>query len=427
MAKKSNPPRDMANDIMGVLRKGTKKWTKTRKAEERSPASRSYRAQRMTRERGASFKDAASEIMEDVYNRVSGNGALPANARQIMYAARGHIQKVTGRQLESNYFTQTLLPDYVEENNVDWDVVYDARGHFTEPHTKTSFGIGTLEVRNYLAGFDDPAVVDATFSQAGAVTNGPSGNFGAVLFIEKEGFDPILKAAQIADRYDVAIMSTKGMSVVAARALADEMCSDHNIPLLLLHDFDKAGFSIAGTLQRDTRRYQFQNSITVVDLGLSLADVEEMALEDEYQHHPKSNKSALIGNLRTNGASEEEIAFMFRDFDGLRSTRRVELNAMTSPQFVAFVERKLRDNGVAKIVPDQVLLAKVYAGIERGRRLKEAFLELDEVAMEDFKPPEDLEKRVNEALENSPHIRWDAAIEAIAAVDAAQPPADGVP
>jgi hypothetical protein len=28
--------------------------------------------------------------------------------------------------------------------------------------------------------------------------------------------------------------------------------------------------------------------------------------------------------------------------------RRVELNAMTSPQFVAFVERKLRENGIAK-------------------------------------------------------------------------------
>jgi DNA topoisomerase VI subunit A len=98
-----------------------------------------------------------------------------------------------------------------------------------------------------------------------------------VLFIEKEGFAPLFKAAQIAERFDVAIMSTKGMSVVAARALVDEMCFDHEVPLLLLHDFDKAGFSIAGTLQRDTRRYEFQNAIQIIDLGLSLADVEQMA------------------------------------------------------------------------------------------------------------------------------------------------------
>jgi hypothetical protein len=92
-----------------------------------------------------------------------------------------------------------------------------------------------------------------------------------------------------------------------------------------LHDFDKAGFSIAGTLQRDTRRYEFQNASKIIDLGLSLEDVEAMGLESEYQHHPKGQKAVPIDNLRTNGASEEEIAFMFRDFDSRRLTRRVEL------------------------------------------------------------------------------------------------------
>jgi hypothetical protein len=410
MAKKTDRPRDLANDIIGLVLEGTKKWTRTKKAEERNPASRSYRAQRMTRERGVSFKEAAAEIMDQAFLKVSGDRQYPANARQIMYAARPHIQQRTGKQLESNYFTQTLLPDYRQENDVDWDVVYDARGHFTEPHTKHSFGIGTLEVRNYLDGFHDPKLVDAAFGQAEVETSGPNGNFGAVLFIEKEGFDPILKAAQIADRYDVAIMSTKGMSVTAARAPADEMCFEHDIPLLVLRDFDKAGFSIAGTLQRDTRRYEFQNSIEVIELGLGLADVEAMGLDSEYQHHPKGTKAALADNLRTNGASEEEIAFMFRDFDRLRSTRRV---AMTSPQFVAFVERKLSENGVAKIVPDQERLAKVYAGIERGRRLKEAVEELAAIDMKDFEAPKDLGKRVRKVLKKKPHLRWDAAVEAI--------------
>jgi hypothetical protein len=413
MAKKIDRPRDLANDIIGLVRKGTKKWTRTKKAEERSPTSRAYRAQRMTRERGVSFKDAAAEIMRTAFLKVSGNGQYPANARQIMYAARPHIQQRTGKQLESNYFTQTLLPDYLQETGVTWDVVYDARGHFAEPHTGTSFGIGTLEVRNYLAGFRKPNFVDAGVGQGKVETSGPSGNFGAVLFIEKEGFDPILKAAQIAAKYDVAMMSTKGMSVTAARELADKMCHDHDVPLLVLRDFDKAGFSIAGTLQRDTRRYEFQNSIKVIELGLSLTDVEAMGLESEYQHHPKGKKFALMANLRENGASEAEIAFMFRDFDTLRSTRRVELNAMTSPQFVAFIERKLRENGIAKIIPDQKLLAKVYAGTERGRRLEEAVDELDDIDMNDFKPPKDLEQRVRKILEKHPAMRWDAAIERI--------------
>ena len=194
---KSDRPRDLANDIIGLVREGTKKWTKTRKAEERSPSARLYRASRMTRERGVSFKEAAAEIMEEAYNHVSGGGELPANARQIMYAARGHIQKVTGREIELEYFTQTLLPDYLEEHaDLFWDVVYDARGHFTEPHDngKTSFEIGTLEVRNYLADFHDPSVIGAGFSQSKVETSGPSGNFGAVLFIEKEGFCAALQS-----------------------------------------------------------------------------------------------------------------------------------------------------------------------------------------------------------------------------------------
>jgi hypothetical protein len=419
MAKKAEP-RSTTADIVGVIREGTKKWTKTVKAEERSPASRSYRYARMTRERGVSFKEAAAQIMPEAYRKVSGPKSLPANARQIMYAARDHIQKVTGKPLDDNYFTQTLLPDYLNETGVDWDVVYDARGHFNEPHAGKSFGIGTLEVRSYLARFQEPQLVEARLSAASVATCGPQGNFGAVLFIEKEGFDPLLKAAQIANKYDLATMSTKGMSVTAARALADEMCYDYDIPLLLLHDFDKSGFSIAGTLQRDARRYEFQNSITTIDLGLSLEDVEQMGLAFEHQFQPKGDKAAMMANLRENGATDAEIAFMFADFDALRSTRRVELNAMTSPQLIAFVKRKLKEHGINKVVPDQALLAEACANLQRGQRLKEALEEAiedieegdtEEVDAKDyFTAPKDLPRRVRALLKQRPTLRWDAAL-----------------
>jgi hypothetical protein len=410
MARKPDRPRDMANDILGLVRECTKKWTKIKKTEERSPAARRFRYSRMTRERGVSLKDAAAQILPEAYAKVSGNGQLPANARQLMYAARGHIQKVTGQELNSNYFTQTLLPDYLTETGVEWDVAYDARGHFHEPHGGYHFGIGTLEVRSYLAKHHDPSLEEAGVSEAEVKTYGPSGNFGAVLFIEKEGFSELLKAAKIAERYDLSIMSTKGMSVVAARVLADEMCHDHDIPLLLLHDFDKSGFAIAGTLQRDTRRYEFKNGITTIDIGLSLQDVIAMGLEAEYQHHPKGDKAALMANLRENGASEDEITFMFQDFDRLRSTRRVELNAMTSPQFIQFVERKLRENGVAKIVPDQDLLAELFTSLEQGRRLGKAVKNLKKIEMGDFKVPKDLQRRVRKLLKEQPALRWDAAV-----------------
>ena len=207
MAKKADKPRSMAADIIGVVREGTKRWTKTVKAEERSPASRSYRYARMTRERGVSFKEAAAQIMEQAYLQASGNGQYPANARQIMYAARPHIQKVTEQKLNDNYFTQTLLPDYLNETGVAWDVVYDARGHFNEPHAGESFGVGTLQVRNYLAGFCDPRVVDACLSKAEVQTNGPQGNFGGGPVHRERGFRSTAESGadrrQIRSRYHV--------------------------------------------------------------------------------------------------------------------------------------------------------------------------------------------------------------------------------
>ena len=54
-----------------------------------------------------------------------------------MYQARPFIQdKMGGQQLNDQYFCQQLLPDYMEEHEVDWDITYDDRGHFTEPHTE---------------------------------------------------------------------------------------------------------------------------------------------------------------------------------------------------------------------------------------------------------------------------------------------------
>jgi hypothetical protein len=415
MTTKHKKPGDLAGSIRDAVTQGTRKWTSLRKSEQRNPAARRWRGERMRREASVKLKQAAWEIMEAAYTKASGNSAYPANARQIMYAARGHIQARTGRTLNDNYFTQTLLPDYVQEHRVDWDVVYDARGHFQEPHGGMMIGVGTIEVRNYLAGLlDSPEMIDAFVDQATVRLQGPAGNFGAILFVEKEGFWPLFKAAQIAERFDIAPMSTKGMSVTAARELLDKMCSRFDVPALLLHDFDKAGFSIAGTLQHDTRRFEFQNAIETIDLGLSLDDVEAMGLESEYQHHPKGRKEVLMANLRANGATEDEIAFMFRDFDQWRSTRRVELNAMTSPQFVAFLERKLREHHVAKIVPDVATLNEAYVAFERGRRLEEAVEEvLEDIEDEDITPPKNLEKRVRSLLKRKPAIRWDAAVAAI--------------
>ena len=101
-------------------------------------------------------------------------------------------------------------PDYMEEHGVDWDVVFDARAHFTEPHDGKIVNLGTLDVRSYLdkirgAEFEEPELNAANIS-----THGPDCNFGAVLFIEKEGFQPLFERVKLAEQQTVQEENAKG-------------------------------------------------------------------------------------------------------------------------------------------------------------------------------------------------------------------------
>jgi hypothetical protein len=271
----TNPrARNIANDIIDAVETAASKWTRQKKSEERHPGMVRYRTSRMTREPRTSQKDAAWQILEEAYMAASGNDTLPAMARQIYYQARPKIMALTeDKELAYGYFSQTLLPDYIEENGLSWNVVYDARGHLEEPHTNRRIGVGTIEIGNYLHAMKAPEVIAGEFSDANVDIVGPSGNIAAVLFIEKEGFGPLFKAVKLADRHDLMIISTKGVSVTAARQLVDEVCGGGDVSLLVLHDFDIAGFMIFGTLHRDTRRYQFLHTIQPIDLGLRLEDI----------------------------------------------------------------------------------------------------------------------------------------------------------
>ena len=388
----------------------TKDWAKQRKAEERhASAEMNRRARLIRRSDYYNFKSAASEVMEEAYLKASANGTLPASARQVMYQARPFIQqKMGGQPLDDQYFCQTLLPNYMEEYGVDWDIVYDDRGHFFEPHTERSFGLGTIGVRNYLADVKPPQLDEPGFAAGKVTTRGPGGCFGAVLFIEKEGFLPLFSKIRLAERYDLAIMSTKGMSSTAARSLIDNLCHKQ-VPLLALHDFDKAGLSIAGTLKRSTRRFSFENNARIIDLGLRLPDVRDLGLETSAEDaFDRGSDSKKRENLGLNSATEEEAEFLLR--------QRVELNALTADQLVEFIEGKLDEHGITKVIPEGDLLGDAYRLFVNSARLEE----IVETAIEDMEDqddvvaPLDLGARVAEYLKQHPESRWDEAVAEIA-------------
>jgi hypothetical protein len=365
-----------------------------------------YRVSRMTKEPRTTQKAAAWQIMEEAYLAASdGARRLPAKARQIFYQARPKIMAMTDdKALAYDYFSQTLLPDYIEEHGVDWNVVYDARGHFEEPHTNRRLGCGTIEVGNYLHAMKEPDIVPAEFSDANVDIIGPAGGFSAILYIEKDGFGPLFKAVNLANRYDLMIISNKGLSVTAARKLIDEICGDCDLPLFVLHDFDTDGFKIFGTLQRDTRRYQFCNSFEVIDLALRLADIA--GLEREPAAATRTSTNILRAQLAENGATEAEIAILLSE--------RVELNAMTSDALIEMIERKLNNYGLKKVVPSDELLGEAYLAFHRSKELREKFEEMEsEFEESEIQVPKNLKTQVGAIVKRHPDLRWDDALKIV--------------
>src|SRR5262245_9056787 len=306
------------------------------------------------------------------------------------------------KELVYNYFSQTLLPDYIDEHGrVDWNVVYDARGHFEEPHTHRRIGVGTIEIDNYLHAMKDPEITKADFSDASVDMIGPSGNLAGVLFCEKEGFSPLFQAVNLVNRYDLMIISTKGMSVTAARRLVDEICANNGVPLFVLHDFDVAGFMIFGTLHRNTRRYSFANTIKPIDLGLRLEDIN--GLEREPAAASKIDADLLRTQLADNGATNAEI--------GILLSERVELNAMASDDLIAMIERKLKKSGIKKVVPDNAMLAEAYRAFHYSKELRAVFEKTEEsFQASKVSIPKNLGKQVRKILAEYDDLRWDDAI-----------------
>jgi hypothetical protein len=248
-------------------------------------------------------------------------------------------------------------------------------------------------------------------------TSGARNRFRNILFVEKEGFDELFEAVQLAERYDVAPMSTKGMSVTAARQLLDRLAGSPDIDHIFgLHDLDLAGFSILGTLGTDSRRYQFKNDLSkkIVDLGLRLSNVEAMRLESEPVEIALESRPAKRATLRAHGATIEEINFLL-PFHG--ECRRVELNAMTSRQLVDFVETAFKSYGVAKVIPaDEVLEQHVRHQLETqfaNTLIAEHAAEIVERAAAATMPA-NLAARIAALLKEEPELSWDQALGRIA-------------
>jgi hypothetical protein len=224
--------------------------------------------------------------------------------------------------------------------------------------------------------------------------------FGAVIVVEKEGIADLLIEDGVGDRFDVAIVGNEGQSVEAELKLADGL----DLPVLILHDFDRTGLTIAANLRDGTWRHRYRNSFPVFDVGLRLKQINGLETEPIDENNLKS---VTDNRLRECGASEAEIGFLH--------SRRVELNALTTKQLVNMVESALLDRGVEKIIPTEDELAnawraakaraEILEAIDRANKDAESWLQVD--------APPDLAQRVRALLAQNPSLSWDVALRRI--------------
>ena len=113
---------------------------------------------------------------------------------------------------------------------------------------------------------------------------------------------------------------------------------------------------------------------------------------------------------------DDEIAYLTGDGSG--KGQRVELNAMTSPQFINWLERKLRQHGIAKLIPENKVLATAYRDAWLARRMNERIESVFDSLRKEAETvaiPKELTKEVRLKLKQTPTISWDAAVSEIVA------------
>jgi len=130
---------------------------------------------------------------------------------------------------------------------------------------------------------------------------------------------------------------------------------------------------------------------------------------------------ALLKELVDNALDACEMGKVAPEIEVLCSTvggerysylgERVELNAMTSGQLVSWLERKLTEAGVEKVMPEKPVLTAAYQRAVFLQRAEEEIERQRESLTPIGEPgPRDLSAKVRRLLGKDPTMSWDEAV-----------------
>lgn len=190
----------------GIVQETVRKATTRAKVRLREP-----RAARKTQ------KEAVFEALPEAL-RIAGGG-YAFSQRQAFYA----IRPLLDSDLDYGYFCDVLTKYEAEFGEVE-NLYRDNRGSLIIPHTREEIPVGTLSVANFKR---------------------PEWTFSRILYVEKQGFFPLLKSAGWLEKWDCALISSSGYASRAVKDLIDALGSDGEpIEVFALHDADGPGTCI---------------------------------------------------------------------------------------------------------------------------------------------------------------------------------------
>ena len=312
-------------DITGIIDKLCDELGKAISAEQKQ--------HRKTAGKRISRRDVMRYYLPDAYNAASSHGRYCITVRQIFYKLR-ELSGIKDSDTAYNDFTQNIVTEWLEANpDADAKVYFSDRGNFYIGSSQ--YGLGTGAVK---AVIDSDGTAPNLFDMYGGWNNSvflkPDFDlryrYDKALYIEKTGFDGILKAERIGERYNMIIVSGQGFGTRAAKTLL-YFLQEQGLQLFCMHDLDYSGVNIINALQEPNEK--FTKPLYITDLGVTLEDVRKYGIEPEEvdigEEYSKIDQSRYT-------AEQQRFFFM-----GRHTVKRVELNAFTTEQLLQIIDSKL--------------------------------------------------------------------------------------
>jgi hypothetical protein len=292
-------------------------------------------------------KEPDCRLFADEIEQAVVKAANSEAARDIAAQLTAHEKQVANIQPLLQAYFDALVTDLEAERGeaLHPNLIREARGNLYLPHIEDPVPLGTLNVRSF--------------------TRLPW-TFASVMVIEKDDLALMAKKSGFCEHYDCAVLSCKGFTTRAGRDLIDKIVdTGEPVRVFSVHDADAAGTLIHHTLQNATRA-RGARKIQIIDFGLQPWEgvalglqVEEV--EIEYTKDGKQRKRPVGEYVQ----HHTEPAPTGETWDQWLQHSRVELNAMKPLEMRAWLDGKMAEHDVSKLIPPDDILTDQF--MERVR------------------------------------------------------------